>query len=89
MNDIVHKTSLALVVTPKQLFKQASEEMHFTNADEVAKNRYERWVKFGEIPPYVESHCKRQLERATNMVRIHEYKEPEREINGGMYPLFI
>lgn len=55
---LVIETCQRLSVSPAELFRRAIDQHHFTNGEEVLKNRFIRWFNYGEIPPYVEEFCR-------------------------------
>lgn len=57
MSDLVKDTAQRLNIEPKVLFKRVAYQKGFTNADEVASDRFQRWLKFGEVPSYVSDYC--------------------------------
>jgi len=55
--DTVETTAKRLGVSVETLITRAAHAKHFTHMRDIIRNRYERWIKYGEIPPFVEEYC--------------------------------
>ena len=74
---LIADTCKRLKCEPKDIFNKATEKMGFTNADECARYRLERWWKYGEIPIYVQSYCNTAVPvRQVMTVHLFEGAEP-------------
>jgi hypothetical protein len=56
-SDIVSDTGIRFSVSPRTIFNRASRAKGWSNWQEVANHRYERYISHSEVPEWISDYC--------------------------------
>lgn len=67
--DCVEVAAKHLCVSVRHIFHNAIAGLDFSDREQCERDRFERWIKYGQIPPWVERYCL-ELKEKDNEKRI-------------------